>query len=95
MNHDIAPDASQKEGPMLDRDQFLASDHEARLHAEAAARRLTVVARAATPASPARSTVSAGSRVALRTRFGHWLVATGRELAAEPDPCGPPKPRTA
>jgi hypothetical protein len=80
---------------MLDRDQLLASDHEARLHAEAAARRLAAVARTAAPATGARASSPTQTRPRLRTRLGAWLVASGRELAAEPDPCGPPKPRTA
>lgn len=80
---------SQKEGPMFDRDRFLAADHAARLHAEAEARRLSAIARSI------RHDTSADRPAGLRAAIGRWLVATGSQLAAEPDPCGPAAARTA
>jgi hypothetical protein len=73
---------SQKEGHMFDRDRFLASDHEARLLAEAESRRLTTVVdrRSRRDRSPLRRA---------RLAVSLWLVGTGRRLDAGSDPCGP------
>jgi hypothetical protein len=84
IDHHASPHReSHKEGPMFDRDRFLAADHEARLHADAEARRLSALARSARPTSQGRT--AAGLRAAL----GHWLVATDGRLAPEPDPREP------
>jgi hypothetical protein len=80
---------SHEEGPMFDRDRFLASDHEARLRAEAEARRVSALARSVRPTSQRRTVA------AMRAAAGRWLVSTGSRLAQEPEPCEPARPRTA
>lgn len=82
--------AHLKEGTMLDRDRFLAADHEARLHAQAGARRL-----AASAGATRRTASSRPASGRLKAALGRRLVAIGRGLAPDPDPCGPPSARTA
>ena len=74
---------------MLDRERVLAADHEARLHADADARRVSVAARSA------RSSAYMGIVAGVRATVGRWLVAAGSRLTPEPDPCGPTEPRAA
>jgi hypothetical protein len=80
---------SHEEGPMFDRDRFLASDHEARLRAEAEARRVSALARSVRPMSRRRTVAD------MRASVGRWLVAAGSRLAPEPETCEPARPRTA
>jgi hypothetical protein len=80
---------SQREAPtMIDRERLLATDHEARLHAEAQLRRLA--ADAAPGADDRRSTISRARR-----SLGRWLLGSGQRLDASPDPCGPAEPKPA
>lgn len=66
---------------MIDREQILATEHQASLHAEADARRR---ARDATRLSTGHG-LSAFRRT--RRTFGQWLIAAGRHLEAGADPC--------
>jgi hypothetical protein len=88
-SHDSPHRESHEEGPMFDRDRFLASDHEARLRAEAEAHRMSAVVRSVRPMAERRTMPD------VRAAVGRWLMATGSRLAAEPEPCEPARPRTA
>lgn len=78
-----------KEGTMFDRDRFLASDHEARLLAEADGRRLASIARSATTARPVHVVAN------VRHALAHGLMSWAARVMPESDPCAAATPRTA
>jgi hypothetical protein len=74
---------------MIDRERLLATDHEARLHAEARLRRLAADA-TRQAAGDHRSAIGRA-----RLSLGRWLIGTGRRLDAGTEPCTPAEARLA
>ena len=74
---------------MIDRERILATDHEARLWAEARLRRM------AEEATSSRTTLGTSPIARIRIALGQWLIGTGRRLDTGADPCGPAEARPA
>ena len=74
---------------MIDRERILATDHEARLWAEAKLRRM------AAQATSSRTTLRTSANGRIRISLGQWLIGTGHRLDTGADPCGPAEARPA